>query len=335
MNEQAAFTASQDRNRVEILRSGLKYGRDTAEIVRVADEMTKKLASDNLLAGNIIQPAVKQLEAELDGIAKNIASLSVSTDCTEFNEVERELSAARQQRDVLAELSTRRDALYERAKNARRHVRQARGALVIIRDREDALRSRRIAMDDILAAEIEEQAEKLSNSLKASGDVQQLHHETAELAAAYESFTPPDFDHIRSKLKVMAKSDSGNVKTKEGEEGAPKADPAAPRERRSPLPVAARGGPISSAAINSTPYQAPPKHKTFGISMPLAEIERASETFFRMLWKEGLPQSKVAEILSSTTSRTDGLTIHDALAYSKSVDELYKSIDELKVKFMR
>lgn len=331
------FTYDSGLDRPAVCAAAFKYARDVKDVVQGVDTATKAIGANDTVTGTAIGRQTSAVEGQIKVLAENpLVERHDSVHGEALNRAKEALSKLQEVLQILSDLSTRKDAIYEASRGMRRHARLARSAWKTLSDREAAVQAGRLEVDNILYEEVRDLAQTLSHSLQQTAGVDRMVTEAEALRSEFSSLIIPDCTVILADLKAHKDNLAGEaVSAKKSE---PQKEAVNPSPRAKPFSRMASPRPKEDnhqRAGAPVKYEPPKKHVKFGLPLSPHEIERSSEQFFRYLWREGLPQARVADILFVKTARSEGLTVHDALSYSKGVDELYKSIDELKVKFIR
>ncbi|MFX4299852.1 hypothetical protein [Pseudosulfitobacter pseudonitzschiae] len=308
------------------------YAREMTDVLEKMDIAVKDVAANDLVTGNVIKKTLDRVNRQVEELK---AGIRMRKDTNRDNalpdnsdEILSDLEATRKR---LADLSSEGSDLYETARNMRRDIRMARGAWKTLINREAGIREDRLEADDILTSEVLDKASELSVSLKNASHVDDILDRANSLRENFSGTRMPDVSFILKDIQRQSGAAIGNT-TEQKRSGDTAQTDAKKREigKRPSRPRVDTG-----QESGGKRYEAPPKHVKFGPPLSAGEMERASQEFFKLLWREGLPQEKVAQIMFSKTSLSEGLTIHDALSYRKGIDMLHKSIDELKIKFIR
>lgn len=332
------FTYDSGLDRPAICAAAFGYARDVKDAVQRVDTATKAIGANDTVTGTAIGRQTSAVEGQIKALTENPLVEKDDTVHGEALDRAREaLSKLRKTLQILSDMSTRKDVIYETSREMRRHARLARSAWKTLSDREAAVQAGRLEVDNILFEEVRDLAQSLSQSLQQAVSADAMVAEADALRSDFEALTIPDCSGILIDLKTMRKNnpEAKTIPAKKSGDHIDAGKPSLPVEPPARMHSAKAQGDAQKRPGAPVKYEPPKKHVKFGLPLSPHEIERSSEQFFRYLWREGLPQARVADILFSKTARSEGLTVHDALSYSKGVDELYKSIDELKVKFIR
>jgi hypothetical protein len=193
----------------------------------------------------------------------------------------------------------------------------AKRLMVQISESERSIRDKSIQVDLILGAEMEEKALQISAALGRMENFEEISARIADI---------PDIDITTPVIDIQEFRDTlSRGKSAVQSEKTSRKDKGSTSHRR----IEEQAGPTRYRGQ----WDKPPKHPKFGNAMSASEVEKATEQFFSRLWREGVLQKHATTIMFSRTSHSEGLTVHDALAYARGVDAMNRSVIELKVKY--
>ena len=318
------FSPSPERDAYAMIKGVLAYARSVIDRVRAIDASKGALDDDPRLETRTAEAYLRKQESDISR-AKGLLNEKKKgpMEGHDLKEIEERLKDTEEKLACFKRDLGNVRTLSEKALEMRQLVRQATQAMRQISNSEKSMRNRSLQVDLMLASELEKLAGDISDALAGLSGLEGYLMSIRDIPQLDVSAPLLDLDRFQGDLERCVAS-----LTEEGATAAVGTEKTAVNRHRTP-----------DRDLGPTQFEGqwdkPPKHPKFGNAMSANEVESATTEFFTRLWKEGIPQSRATDIMFSKTSYTEGLTVHDALAYARGVDALNKSITELKIKYLR
>jgi hypothetical protein len=192
-----------------------------------------------------------------------------------------------------------------------------------------------------ISVEIEDELCSVEDKLKEiEGDldpekVEKILSSVARGGRPLQGFFTKEMDFLRSEVsdKPTAKSESvgKNSDTIPEKDNVVQLDAVresnADAQKPRPAPMSRMAPPPPTDTLSKA------MRKKLGRTMSPFEVEQVSLSYFQNLWKEGVDQSKVAQILYYETKAGDGMTVSDLLEYARGRDILRLAFPEILARF--